>query len=123
MKISSSMPKEGILNIRRMRPKFPERKEDESSNQAEIAVYVARLAMAAAGKTASYIDAVIVSCAYTQRAYPAIAFEVQHALGIEGFGFDMQVACSARRVLAINLELDTPQANYCDRDTISFLAM
>jgi len=33
--------------------------------------------------------------AYTERAYPAIAIEVQHALGIDGFGFDMLVACSA----------------------------
>ena len=37
----------------------------------------------------------IVSCAYTQRYYPAIAIEVQAALGIKGFGFDMLVACSA----------------------------
>ncbi len=127
--------KEGILDIERMRPKFPERSEDELSNQAEIAVYAAKEAMAAAGKTASDIDAIIVSCAYTQRAYPAIAIEVQHALGIEnGFGFDMQVACSAatfglhraydalvsgsaKCVLAINPELVTPQVNYCDRDT------
>jgi len=126
--------REGILDIDRMRPKFPERKEEEISNQAEIAVYAAREAMAAAGKTASDIDAVIVSCAYTQRAYPAIAIEVQNELGIEGFGFDMLVACSAatfglhraydslvsgssRCVLAINPELVTPQVNFCDRDS------
>ena len=126
--------REGILDIDRMRPKFPERKEQEISNQAEIAVYAAREAMAAAGKTASDIDAVIVSCAYTQRAYPAIAIEVQNELGIDGFGFDMLVACSAatfglhraydslragsaKCVLAINPELVTPQVNFCDRDT------
>jgi beta-ketodecanoyl-[acyl-carrier-protein] synthase len=126
--------REGILDIDRMRPKFPERKEEELSNQAEIAVYAAREAMAAAGKTAADIDAVIVACAYTQRAYPAIAIEVQNALGIEGFGFDMLVACSAatfglhraydslvsgsaRCVLAINPELVTPQVNFCDRDS------
>ena len=108
-----------------MRPKFPERKEDEISNQAEIAVKAARKAMNSAGKTAADIDAVIVSCAYTQRAYPAIAIEVQHELGIAGFGFDMLVACSAatfglhraydslvsgsaKCVLAINPELVTP---------------
>ncbi len=126
--------KEGILDIDRMRPQFPERREDELSNQAEIAVYAAREAMAAAGKAPADIDAVIVSCAYTQRAYPAIAIEVQHELGIEGFGFDMLVACSAatfglhraydslksgsaRCVLAINPELVTPQVNYCDRES------
>jgi beta-ketodecanoyl-[acyl-carrier-protein] synthase len=117
-----------------MRPKFPERKDHELSNQAEIAVYAAREAMAAAGKTAADIDAVIVSCAYTQRAYPAIAIEVQNELGIDGFGFDMLVACSAatfglhraydslvsgstRCVLAINPELVTPQVNFRDRDS------
>ncbi len=126
--------KEGILDIARMRPKFPERKEEELSHQAEIAVAAARKAMAAAGKTAADIDAVIVSCAYTQRAYPAIAIEVQNELGIDGFGFDMLMACSAatfglhraydclvsgsaKCVLAINPELVTPQVNYCDRDT------
>lgn len=126
--------KEGILDIDRMRPKISERKEHELSNQAEIAVYAAREAMAAAGKTAADIDAVIVSCAYTQRAYPAIAIEVQNELGIDGFGFDMLVACSAatfglhraydslvsgsaRCVLAINPELVTPQVNFRDRDS------
>jgi len=126
--------KEGILDIDRMCPKFPERQEGETSNQTEIAIYAAKKAMAAAGKTAEDIDAVIVSCAYTQRAYPAIAIEVQNALGIKGFGFDMLVACSAatfglhraydslmsgsaRCVLAINPELVTPQVNFRDRDT------
>ncbi len=124
----------GILDINRMRPKFAERSENEISHQAEIAVHAARLAMAAAGKTAADIDAVIVSCAYTQRSYPAIAIEVQNVLGINGFGFDMLMACSAATfglhraydslasgsaacVLAINPELVTPQVNYCDRDS------
>ncbi len=126
--------KEGILDIRRMRPGFPERGEEEISNQAEIAVAAAREAMAAAGKTSADIDAVIVACAYTQRAYPAIAIEVQNALGINGYAFDMLGACSAATfglhrayesivagsaqcVLAVNPELVTPQVNYCDRDT------
>jgi beta-ketodecanoyl-[acyl-carrier-protein] synthase len=126
--------REGILDIDRMRPKFPERKDEELSNQAEIGVFAARKAMAAAGKTAADIDAVIVACAYTQRPYPAIAIEIQNELGIDGFGFDMLVACSAatfglhraydslmsgssKCVLAINPELVTPQVNFCDRDS------
>ena len=126
--------KEGILDVARMRPAIPERPDDAVSDQAEMAVHAARGAMDAAGKTAADIDAVIVSCAYTQRSYPAIAIEVQEALGIEGFGFDMLVACSAatfalhrayemvaagtaRCVLAINPELTSPQVNYCDRDS------
>ncbi|MCX5849530.1 MAG: beta-ketoacyl-ACP synthase III [Deltaproteobacteria bacterium] len=126
--------REGILDIDRMRPKFPERKDEELSNQAEIGVIAARQAMAAAGKTAADIDAVIVAAAYTQRPYPAIAIEIQNELGINGFGFDMLGACSAatfglhraydslvsgsaKCVLAINPELVTPQVNFCDRDS------
>lgn len=126
--------KEGILDIDVMCPQIPERAESELSNQAEIAVYAAKDALAKANKQPEDIDAVIVSCAYTQRAYPAIAIEVQGALGINGFGFDMLVACSAgtfalhrayemvkagtaKAVLVINPELVSPQLNYCDRDS------
>ena len=126
--------KEGALDITRMKPKIAPRADDELSHQAEIAVEAAKLAMASANVTADDIDAVIVSCAYTQRAYPAIAIEVQEALNIEGFGFDMLVACSAAtfgmhrayemicaknatRVLVINPELVSPQINYADRDS------
>jgi len=126
--------REGILDTERMRPRFPERKEEELSNQAEIGVFAARRAMDAAGKSAADIDAVIVAAAYTQRAYPAIAIEIQNELGIAGFGFDMLVACSAatfglhraydslvsgaaKCVLAVNPELVTPQVNFCDRDS------
>lgn len=125
--------KDGVLDIDRMRPKIPERASEELSHQAEIAVNAARLAMQDANKEAKDIDAVIVSCAYTERAYPAIAIEVQEELGIEGFGFDMLVACSAatfalqrayemvqsgtaKTVLVINPELTSPQVNYTDRD-------
>ncbi len=125
--------KEGALDINRMRPKIPERASNELSHQAEFAVNAARLAMQDANKEAKDIDAVIVSCAYTERAYPAIAIEVQDQLGIEGFGFDMLVACSAATfalqrayemvqsgtanvVLVINPELTSPQVNYTDRD-------
>ena len=126
--------KEGALDITRMKPKIAPRADDELSHQAEIAVEAAKLALASANVTANEIDAVIVSCAYTQRAYPAIAIELQEALNIEGFGFDMLVACSAAtfgmhrayemlsaknatRVLVINPELVSPQINYADRDS------
>lgn len=126
--------KEGVLDINRMRPVIPERAESELSNQAEMAVFAAKDALKSANKRAEDIDAVIVSCAYTQRSYPAVAIEVQHALGIQGFGFDMLVACSAatfalhrayemiaagtaKSVLVINPELISPQINYCDRDS------
>jgi len=126
--------KDGILDINRMRPNIPARADDELSDQAEMAIHAAKKALLAANKTAADIDVVIVSCAYTQRSYPALAIEVQDALGIKGFGFDMLVACSAatfalhrayemiaagtaKGVLVINPELTSPQVNYCDRDS------
>jgi len=126
--------KDGVLDIDRMRPKIPRRGEEDLSHQAEMALNAANIALDHAHKTAADIDMVIVSCAYTERSYPAIAIEVQHHLGIAGFGFDMLVACSAatfalqraydavaagsaRGVLVINPELTSPQVNYTDRDS------
>lgn len=126
--------KDGVLDVDRMRPRIARRDEDQLSHQAEIALHAARRALDSAGRTGADIDMVIVSCAYTERSYPAIAIEVQHELGIEGFGFDMLVACSAatfalqraydaiaagsaRAVLVINPELTSPQVNYTDRDS------
>lgn len=126
--------KEGVLDIDRMRPKLTPRSDDELSHQAEMAEAAAEKAMQAANKTAADIDMVIVACAYTERSYPAIAIEVQAKLGIQGFGFDMLVACSAatfglqrahdsvaagsaKCVLVINPELTSPQVNYTDRDS------
>ncbi len=69
-----------------------------------------------------------------QRAYPAMAVEVQDALGIDGFGFDMNVACSsatfalqaaadmvatghARAILVCNPEICSGHLNFRDRDS------
>ena len=126
--------KEGVLDIERMRPKIAQRADDELSHQAEMAVNAAKIAISEANKDVGDIDAVIVGCAYTERSYPAIAIEVQDELGIEGFAFDMLVACSAatfalqrayemvkagtaKSVLVINPELTSPQVNYKDRDS------
>jgi len=126
--------KDGALDIERMRPRIPKRADSELSHQAEFALNAAKIALEDANKDAADIDAVIVSCAYTERAYPAISIEVQDALNIKGFGFDMLVACSAatfalqrayemikagtaKCVLVINPELTSPQVNYKDRDS------
>ena len=126
--------REGILDPERMRPYLPERNEDELCLQAEMGLKAAELALQKAGKTAADIDAVIVGASYLQRAYPAIAIEIQGALGIDGFAFDMEVACSsatfalqravdaissgsARAVLVINPELASPQVDFTDRDS------
>jgi beta-ketodecanoyl-[acyl-carrier-protein] synthase len=89
------MDKEGVLDPTRLRPRLPLRSEDELSLQAEICVAAAHEALEQAGRQASDVDAVIVGCSNLQRAYPAIAIEVQQALGAGGFAYDMNVACSS----------------------------
>ncbi|WP_299594612.1 beta-ketoacyl-ACP synthase III [uncultured Microbulbifer sp.] len=126
--------KEGILDPERMRPYLPERKDEELCLQAEMGLKAAKLALEKANKKPEDIDAVIVGASYLQRAYPAIAIEIQGELGIDGFAFDMEVACSsatfalqravdsissgsAKAVLVINPELASPQVDYTDRDS------
>ena len=78
-----------------MRPASPERANDELSILAEMAVAAAKDALAALGQAGREIDAVLCAASNMQRAYPAMAIEVQQALGIDGFAFDMNVACSS----------------------------
>jgi beta-ketodecanoyl-[acyl-carrier-protein] synthase len=128
------MDKAGILDPQRMKPRLRERSNDEPSILCEMAVAAAEQALQRAGKTAADIDAVIVACSNLQRPYPAIAIEVQQALGINGFGFDMNVACSsatfgiqtacnsvqlgqARAVLVVDPEICTGHLNFRDRDS------
>ena len=125
--------KEGILDINRMAPRFPARTNEELSILAEIAVAAAREAMRAADLKASDIDGVICAASNMQRAYPAMAVEIQDALGVDGFGFDINVACAsaafgietglgliragARRILMVNPEICTAHLNFRDRDS------
>lgn len=126
--------KAGILDPKRMKPRIPERSNDEWGILCEMAMVAAKEALARAGRTAADIDGVIVACSNLQRAYPAIAIEVQAALGIEGFSYDMNVACSsatfgmqaasnaiqsgqARAILMVNPEICTGHLNFCDRDS------
>ena len=76
--------KSGILDPKRLRPNLRERADDEISLQAEWGVIAAKQAMENAGVTAEDIDIVILSCSNLQRAYPAVAIEIQTALGIKG---------------------------------------
>lgn len=126
--------KSGIIDPDIMRPAIPERPDHEVSILAEIAVEAARQALDAAGREASDIDAVICAASNMQRAYPAMAVEIQNTLGISGFGFDMNVACSsatfgiqtaadfvrsgsARSVLMVNPEICSGHLNFTDRDS------
>lgn len=128
------MEKGGILDPDRMAPNIEERPNDDISIIAEMSVNAARDALKNAGKTPQDIDAVIVACSNSQRPYPALAIEVQHALGIDGFGFDMNVACSsatfgiqtaadmirsgdARAILVVNPEICSGHLNFRNRNS------
>ncbi|HLZ76091.1 beta-ketoacyl-ACP synthase III [Phenylobacterium sp.] len=126
--------KTGLVDPDVMRPNIPERSNEELSVLAEMAVVAARQAIERWGKPASEIDAVICAASNMQRAYPAMAIEVQQALGVGGFAFDMNVACSsatfgiktaadfvtsgsARAVLMVNPEICSGHLNFRDRDS------
>lgn len=128
------MDKDSILDPQRMKPRLPERSNDEWSILCQMGVAAAEQALKRAGKTAADIDGVLVACSNLQRAYPAISIEIQSALGIQGFGFDMNVACSsatfgiqtaynsiklgqARALLVISPEICTAHLNFRDRDS------
>ena len=128
------MNKSGIIDPERMVPRLPQRTNDEPSVMCEMGVVAAKQAMAQANVSADDIDAVLVAASNMERAYPAMAIEVQAALGIKGFAFDMNVACSsatfgiqqahdmvvsgsARRVLMVNPEICTGHLNFRDRDS------
>ncbi len=128
------LDKAGILDPSRMVPHLPERSNDELSILAEMAVKAAEQAIAAWGKPVSEIGAVLCAASNMQRAYPAMAIEVQQALGVEGFAFDMNVACSSatfglktaadfiasgsvKAVLMVNPEICSAHLNFKDRDS------
>jgi beta-ketodecanoyl-[acyl-carrier-protein] synthase len=87
--------KEGILNPDVMHPLLEQRGDDQPSLMAEMGLDAARKALKAAGKTAADVGAVICAASNMERAYPAVAIEIQQLLGVEGFAFDMNVACSS----------------------------
>ena len=125
--------KTGILDTSFMRTKLRERSEEELSNLAEMGVMAAKDAIKNSNIDVDDIDAVIVACSNLERAYPAIAIEIQKALGIKGFAFDMNVACSSatfgiqtifdmvksgsiKSAIMINPEICTGHLNFRDRD-------
>ena len=87
--------KTGLLDPDRMCPNIPDRPEEELSVQAEYAVHAAKRALERAGRSGEEVDLVVLGCSNLQRMYPAIAIEVQEALGARGYGFDMSLGCSA----------------------------
>ena len=127
------MDKAGVLDPHRMRPRFVPRPDDQISMMAEIGVKAAQDALQKAGKTAADVDGLICASANMQRAYPAMGVEIQTALGVNGFAFDMNVACSsatfalemaynavrtgsARAILVVNPEITSAHLAWKDRD-------
>lgn len=127
------MDKSGILDPAVMHPLLPERTDEEPGIMAEMGVAASRAALAMAGVDTSEIDLVICAASNHERAYPAIAIEIQQLLGAGGFAFDMNVACSSatfgiqtatdmiragsiRRALVVNPEICSAHLEWRDRD-------
>ncbi len=128
------MAKEPILDPGTMEPRLPERSNEELSFMAEIGVKAARQALEQAGRDVADVDAVLCAASNMERPYPAMAIELQQELGIEGFAFDMNVACSsatfgiqtaadyirsgnAKSVLVVSPEITSGHLNWRDRDS------
>ncbi len=124
----------GILELDRMVPRIPDRGDEELSVQADFGLAAAKKAIADAGVDPTEVDLVIVGASALQRPYPAIAIEIQAALGARGFAFDCSVGCSsgayaiqmahdaiamgrARCALVVVPELPSAYANFRDRDS------
>tara|TARA_B100000963_G_scaffold349942_1_gene359564 strand:- start:1830 stop:2954 length:1125 start_codon:yes stop_codon:yes gene_type:complete len=127
------MDKKGILDPEIMHPILDKRSDDHPSILAEMSVKAAKQALDNSGKTSNDIDAVITACSNLERAYPAISIEVQELLGVKGFAFDMNVACSsatfaiqaaadmirsgsAQTILIVDPEICSGHLDFKDRD-------
>ena len=126
--------KAGVIDPETLAPRLVERGDDELSILAEMAVAAAREALDAWGGDPARIGAVLCAASNMQRPYPAMAIEVQAALGLQGFAFDLNVACSSATfglktaadyiatgscdaVLMVNPEICSGHLNFRDRDS------
>jgi beta-ketodecanoyl-[acyl-carrier-protein] synthase len=127
------LDKSGVLDPEVMHPSLRQRSDDEPGVMAEMGVDAARKALAQAGRGPADVDLVICAASNMERAYPAIAIEIQQELGIDGFAFDMNVACSSatfglqaaadmvragsvRAALVVNPEICSGHLEWRDRD-------
>ncbi len=127
------MNKSGVLDPDVMHPLLRQRSDEEPGIMTEMAVDACKKALAQARRSAEDVDLVICAASNHERAYPAIAIEIQQALGIKGFGFDMNVACSSatfgiqaaadmirsgsvRSALVVNPEICSGHLEWRDRD-------
>ncbi|SHF11723.1 beta-ketodecanoyl-[acyl-carrier-protein] synthase [Ruegeria intermedia] len=127
------MDKTGVLDPDVMHPLLRQRSDDEPGIMTEMALDACHKALAQAGRTAADVDLVICAASNHERAYPAVAVEIQKELGATGFGFDMNVACSSatfgiqaaadmirsgsvRAALVVNPEICSGHLEWRDRD-------
>ncbi|WP_120501707.1 beta-ketoacyl-ACP synthase III [Roseovarius sp. EL26] len=127
------MNKSGVLNPDVMHPHLRTRRDDEPGIMAEMAVSACQQALEQAQRTADDVDLIICAASNHERAYPAIAVEIQQLIGAGGFAFDMNVACSsatfgiqaaadmvksgsARRALVVSPEICSGHLEWRDRD-------
>jgi beta-ketodecanoyl-[acyl-carrier-protein] synthase len=127
------LDKSGVLDVGRMRPSLRRRSDDEPSLMCEMGLAAAGEALRRAGRTAADVDCVLVCASNMQRAYPAMAVELQHHLGVRGYGYDMNVACAsaafgvqaaadavragnARVALVVSPEICSGHLNFRNRD-------
>ena len=127
------LDRDGILDPTRMYPSLPARPDDAPGYMAEIGLDAAQKAMNEAELKGADIDLVICAASNMERAYPAIGVEIQQFLGVNGFAFDMNVACSSatfniqsavdmiragsiRRAIVINPEICSAHLEWRDRD-------
>lgn len=125
---------DGVLDPDRMTPRIPPRADEDLSAMAEFGVAAARRALDDAGLGPDDVDMVICAASHHQRPYPAIAIEIQNALGMKGAGFDMGLGCSSaaaglhvaynlvrtgahKRVMVVTPEIITAHLNFRDRQT------
>jgi beta-ketodecanoyl-[acyl-carrier-protein] synthase len=126
--------KTGLMDPERMCPNIPDRPEEALSIQAEYSVKAARRALERAGRSGEDVDLVVLGAANLQRLYPAIAIEVQEAVGAGGWALDLSLGCSAATgaaiiavqalqagtatcALVVVPELTTGHMNWRDRDS------
>ena len=126
--------KDNCLDPNRMKPRTRAELPDNTSILAEMGIESAKKAIANAGITADDIDGIILGTSHSARNYPAIAIEIQEALGVDGYAYDMLVGCSsttfaisnaysdiasglASTILVINPELTSPGNDFKIRDS------
>lgn len=128
--------KKGILDPNIMAPIVRARKlGEELSVMAEMGSRALQQALDNAGLAADDLDGVICASSNFQRTYPAIAIEIQHAIGMKkGFAYDMNVACSAatfgiaqavgsikaglgKKIAVVNVEITSAHLNWRNRDS------